>query len=74
VIKHYDFAARPDEFPEAMAAATRMGAMDVLALKPKATSVRDVSDRLAPGCARGYAEALKQAYNAGYWSGSLINR
>jgi hypothetical protein len=40
-------------------------------MKPQVRSTRAIADVFAPGCANGFAEALKQAYNSGYWAGAL---
>lgn len=69
--KQYNLNQQPALLPDAMASATRMGRMDALAMVKKPTSIRAVSDRIALGCANGFATALKQAYNAGYWSASI---
>lgn len=42
--------------------------------KPRIRSIREVADMVAPGCANGFAQPLKQAYNAGYWAGELVNQ
>jgi hypothetical protein len=69
--KLFNLNANPGDFPEAMAKATRIGCMHGMECRPKLASVRAVSDLVAPGCANGFATALKQAYNAGHWSASI---
>jgi len=72
MVKIFDLNLNPTEFPEAMATATRLGRLCALCGAKKLSSVRLVSDLVAPKCAYGYAQGLKQAYNAGYWAGELI--
>lgn len=67
----FDLHTYPGKFPDAMAAATRLGRMDAMSQKPRIRATRELSDKVSPGCANGYASALKQAYNAGYWAGGL---
>jgi hypothetical protein len=69
--KLFDLNRNPGDFPDAMARATRIGRMHGMEQKPRMSSVRAVSDLIAPGCGYGFAVPLKQAYNAGYWSASI---
>lgn len=69
--KLFNLNANPGDLPDAMAKATRIGRMHGMECKAKMSSVRAVSDLVSPGCAYGFATALKQAYNAGYWSTTL---
>lgn len=68
----YDLNKRPEDLPEAMARATRIGRMDAMECRPQLRATKAVTDRVAPGCAYGFANPLKQAYNAGYWSASIV--
>ncbi|MBZ2207132.1 hypothetical protein [Massilia soli] len=69
--KLFNLNANPADFPDAMAKATRIGRMYAMERKRKISSVRAVSELVSPGCANGFATALKQACNAGHWSASL---
>ncbi|WP_298151100.1 hypothetical protein [Flavobacterium sp.] len=69
--KLFNLNVNPGAFPDAMAKATRIGRLHGLECKRKLTRVRDVADLVAPGCANGFATALKQAYNAGHWSATI---
>jgi hypothetical protein len=70
-MRQFDLNRNPTTLPDAMAAATRRGQMDAMEMKPQVRSIRAIADVFAPGCANGFAKALKQAYNAGYWAGGL---
>lgn len=71
MVKQFNLNTNPGDLPEAMARATRIGRLHGMECRPKLTRVRAVADLIAPGCAYGFANALKQAYNAGHWSAHI---